>query len=75
MVAIDDYYYEDLTSEALEALMDELKAGKTITPGSAAARIASAPLGGPDTLADPSLYDGSLAKKMTLPDLPEKAST
>jgi NADH-quinone oxidoreductase subunit E len=75
MIAIDDYYFEDLTPQALEALMDDLKAGKSITPGSAINRVTSAPEGGPKTLTDPSLYDGSLAQKVALPDLPEKAST
>ncbi len=73
MVAIDDYYHEDLTPEALEALMDALARGEKITPGSATGRLASAPDGGPTTLSDPSLYDGSLGKKFTLPGLPEKA--
>ncbi len=75
MIAIDDYYYEDLTPQALEALMDDLKAGKAIKPGSAINRVTSAPEGGAKTLTDPTLYDGSLAQKLTLPDLPEKASS
>src|SRR5262249_15543061 len=74
MVAVDDLYHEDLTATALEALMDDLMAGKAITPGSAVGRVTSAPEGGAKTLVDPKLYDGSLGQKLTLPDLPEKAS-
>lgn len=73
VVAIDDYYHEDLTPEALEALMDTLARGERIEPGSAIGRQTSAPQGGPQVLTDPSLYDGSLAKPLKLPALPEKA--
>ncbi len=73
VVAIDDYYHEDLTPQALEALMDKLARGEEIEPGSATGRQTSAPEGGPQTLNDPSLYDGSLAKPLKLPALPEKA--
>jgi NADH-quinone oxidoreductase subunit E len=73
VVAIHDYYHEDLTPDALEALMDKLARGEEIAPGSTAGRQTSAPDGGPNVLTDPSLCDGSLAKPLTLPDLPEKA--
>jgi NADH-quinone oxidoreductase subunit E len=73
VVAIDDYYHEDLMPDALEALMDKLARGEDIEPGSAIGRLAAAPEGGPQVLNDPSLYDGSLAKPLTLPALPEKA--
>ncbi|MEZ5994506.1 MAG: NADH-quinone oxidoreductase subunit NuoE [Hyphomonadaceae bacterium] len=73
VVAIDDYYHEDLTPEALEALMDKLERGENVTPGSAVGRQTSAPEGGGRVLTDPTLYDGSLAKKTPLPGLPEKA--
>jgi NADH-quinone oxidoreductase subunit E len=73
VVAIDDYYHEDLTPAALEALMDQLTRGETIAPGSAIGRKTSAPEGGPDVLKDAGLYDGSLAQKITLPNLPEKS--
>ncbi|MBX9745968.1 MAG: NADH-quinone oxidoreductase subunit NuoE [Hyphomonadaceae bacterium] len=72
VVAIDDYYHEDLTPDALEALMDKLARGEKIAPGSAAGRQTSAPQDAQKTLIDPALYDGSLAKKITLPGLPEK---
>ena len=73
VIAIDDYYHEDLTPAALEALLDQLARGETIQSGSAIARQTSAPDGGPDVLKDAALYDGSLAKRMTLPNLPVKA--
>jgi len=71
IIAIDDYYYEDLTPGALEALIDQLARGETIKPGSAINRQTSAPDGGALTLTDPALYDGTLAQKITLPNLPE----
>jgi NADH-quinone oxidoreductase subunit E len=72
MAAINDYYYEDLTAETFEALLDEFAAGRTPPPGSAIGRQGSAPEGGPIALTDPSLYDGSLGKPMTIPNLPAK---
>ncbi len=72
VIAIDDYFHEDLTPDALEALMDKLARGETITPGSAIGRQTSSPEGGTPALTDPALYDGSLAKPITLPGLPEK---
>ena len=73
VVAIDDYYHEDLTPQALEALMDKLARGEKIEQGSAIGRQTSAPEGGTQVLTDPSLYDGSLAKPLSLPALPGKA--
>jgi NADH-quinone oxidoreductase subunit E len=62
MAAINDYYYEDLTPEALEALIDDFAAGKKPKPGSAIKRTGAAPEGGPLTLTSPKLYDGSAVK-------------
>lgn len=73
VVAIDDCYHEDLSPDALEGVLDKLAGGEKAEPGSATGRQTSAPEGGPKVLTDPSLYDGSLAKKFTLPALPEKA--
>lgn len=73
VVAIDDYYHEDLTPESLEARIDALARGEKTAAGSATGRQTSAPDGGTSVLTDPALYDGSLAQKMTLPNLPEKA--
>ncbi len=72
VIAIDDYFHEDLSPHALEALIDGLARGEKLEPGSALKRQTSAPEGGPQVLKDPSLYDGSLAKPFKLPSLPEK---
>ena len=68
MAAINDYYYEDLTAESFEKLLDQFAAGETPPPGSAIGRQGSAPEGEPLTLTDPSLYDGSRAKPFALPN-------
>jgi NADH-quinone oxidoreductase subunit E len=73
IVAIHDYYHEDLSPDAFEAIMDKLARGEKIEPGSAIKRQTSAPEGAAKTLTDPSLYDGSLANPVTLPAVPEKA--
>ena len=72
MAAINDYYYEDLTAETFEKLLDDFAAGKQPAPGSAIGRQCAAPEGGPQTLTDPSLYDGSRAKTIKIPNLPSK---
>ena len=56
VVQIGKDYYEDLTPESLEAILENLKAGRAIAPGPQNGRQASAPLGGPTTLTDPALY-------------------
>jgi len=72
MAAINDYYYEDLTPDFLAQLIEDFAEGKTPDPGSFAGRHASEPAGGPLTLLDPSLYDGSRAKSIgTLPNAPK----
>ncbi|MFC3069976.1 NADH-quinone oxidoreductase subunit NuoE [Phenylobacterium soli] len=75
MAAINDYYYEDLTPETFEKLLDDFAAGKKPKPGSAIGRQGAAPEGGPITLTDPSLYDGSRAKKIKIPNLPSASSS
>jgi NADH-quinone oxidoreductase subunit E len=73
MVAINDYYYEDLTPQTLTQILDDFAAGKTPEPGSYIGRQGAAPEGGPLVLTDPALYDGSAAKPIkTLPNAPEK---
>jgi NADH-quinone oxidoreductase subunit E len=74
MAAINDRYYEDLTPETFEKLLDQFEAGKTPKPGSAIGRQGSAPEGGATTLTDPKLFDGSLAKKIRIPNLPAKGA-
>jgi NADH-quinone oxidoreductase subunit E len=75
MAQINDYYYEDLTPESLGKIIDDFRAGKAPMPGSYAEqpRTTSEPEGGPMTLLDPKLYDGSAAKPVKLPNLPEPA--
>lgn len=74
MAAINDYYYEDLTPESFEKLLDDFAAGKKPKPGSAVGRQGAAPEGEPLTLTDPKLYDGSLGKKIKIPNLPPKSA-
>jgi NADH-quinone oxidoreductase subunit E len=71
MAAINDYYYEDLTPESLTQILDDFAAGKAPKPGSYAGRRASEPKDKIQTLTDPSLYDGSLAKPIVLPNKPQ----
>ena len=70
MAQINDDYFEDLSPEALGAVLAEFRAGKTPTPGSAIGRKSSEPVGGPATLIDPPLYDGGRAQPITLPNRP-----
>ena len=56
MVQINYDYYEDLTPESLNRMLDDLAAGKEVKPGPQIDRQFSAPVGGPTTLTDPSLY-------------------
>ena len=72
MAAINDYYYEDLTPESLAQILDDFAAGKSPKAGSYEGRGASEPKGKIQTLTDSKLYDGSLAKKIKIPNLPEK---
>ncbi len=57
MVQIGETVYEDLTPERLEAIIDEIAAGRMPKGGPQNGRTSSEPLGGPTTLSDPSLYE------------------
>ncbi len=46
MVQINDDYYEDLTPEIIEQIIDDLKAGKKIKVGTQSKRLNSAPING-----------------------------
>jgi NADH-quinone oxidoreductase subunit E len=59
MVQINADYYEDLTPETLTQIINDLSNGKMPKPGPQIDRQNSAPIGGPTTLTDPSLYDDS----------------
>lgn len=52
MAQIGKDYYEDLTPEKLEALIDAFSAGQVPLPGPQNGRFSSEPLGGPIALAD-----------------------
>jgi NADH-quinone oxidoreductase subunit E len=56
MVQINYDYYEDLTPDILTQLLNDLSAGRKPTPGPQIDRQMSAPVGGPTTLTDPSLF-------------------
>jgi NADH-quinone oxidoreductase subunit E len=60
MVQINQDYYEDLSAEIMEKLLDDLAAGRPVKSGSQTGRVSSEPVGGPATLTDPALYDGSV---------------
>lgn len=60
MVQINYDYYEDLDPENFEKLLEDLREGRPVKTGSQTGRIASCPQGGPTTLTDESLYDGSV---------------
>jgi len=72
MVAINDYYYEDLTPQLLTQILDDFAAGKSPKPGSYIGRKSSEPKDAVHTLTEPKLYDGSAAKKIVIPNLPPK---
>jgi NADH-quinone oxidoreductase subunit E len=60
MVQINADYYEDLTPEILETMLDDLAAGRAVKPGPQQGRVSSEPDGDVKTLHDPALFDGSL---------------
>lgn len=60
MVQINDDYYEDLTPDTFNKLLDDLAAGRPVKPGPQNGRHASEPHDAVNTLTDPSLYDGSV---------------
>jgi NADH-quinone oxidoreductase subunit E len=59
MVQINADYYEDLTADSLTRIINDFSAGRTPKPGPQVDRINSAPIGGPTTLTDPSLFAGN----------------
>jgi NADH-quinone oxidoreductase subunit E len=56
VVQIGSDYYEDLTPESFSRVLDELAAGRAPKPGPQVDRQLSAPVGGPTTLTESSLY-------------------
>lgn len=59
MVQINDDFYEDLTTENFNKLLDDLAAGRKVSIGSQSGRTSSEPEGAVNTLLDAGLYDGS----------------
>jgi NADH-quinone oxidoreductase subunit E len=59
MVQINDDFYEDLTTETLEKLIDDLAAGREVKIGPQNGRFRSEPKDSIKTLLDAGLYDGS----------------
>jgi NADH-quinone oxidoreductase subunit E len=56
MAQINYDFYEDLTPETFERILNDLAAGKKVNPGPQIDRQLSAPVGGPTTLTDELLY-------------------
>jgi NADH-quinone oxidoreductase subunit E len=59
MVQINADYYEDLTPESLTRILNDLAAGRTPKAGPQVDRHLSAPIGGENTLTDPSIYEAA----------------
>ncbi|GEP00808.1 NADH-quinone oxidoreductase subunit NuoE [Methylobacterium haplocladii] len=59
MVQINQDYYEDLTPESLNTLLDDLAAGRPVKIGSQTGRTSSEPKDSVATLTDATLFDGS----------------
>lgn len=57
MVQVNYDYFEDLSPESLEQLLDDLQAGRPVKTGSQIGRQSSAPIGPEITLTDPALYN------------------
>ena len=60
MVQINNDYYEDLTPETFNALLDNLASGKSVKTGPQNGRNASEPQNDVKTLTDAALFDGSV---------------
>lgn len=60
MAQINVDYYEDLTPASFRQLLDDMRNGRPTKPGPQNGRIGSEPEGGPQTLTDKTLYDGSM---------------
>ena len=72
MAQIGKDYYEDLTPEILERILDDLAAGKVPKPGPQQGRFASEPSGGVTSLKDvagvPEPHNGSVALALAIGD-------
>ena len=70
MAQVGKDYYEDLTPEGLDKLIDELAAGNVPTPGPQNGRFAAEPLGGATVLKDKTgeAHNGSVARAVAIGD-------
>ncbi|WP_418152750.1 NADH-quinone oxidoreductase subunit NuoE [Litorimonas sp. RW-G-Af-16] len=68
-----DHYYEDLTADTFEALLDDLAAGKTPKAGPRVDRFGSEPEGGALALVDDTVHK-QLCNVKKLPNADKKAS-
>jgi len=74
MIQVGSDFYEDLDAASLNKILDEFAAGRTPKPGPQIDRQFSAPVGGPTTLIDASLYaDGKGARAGQAPLTDDKA--
>ncbi len=71
MAQIGKDYYEDLTPESLEALIDRMSAGEVPVPGSQTGRFASEPVSGLTSLANLKGQEGHNASVQLASDLGE----
>ena len=67
MVEIFEDTYEDLTADSFERILDEMAAGRKPRPGPQVDRQFSAPVGGPTTLTDESIYERHPPEKHPAP--------
>jgi NADH-quinone oxidoreductase subunit E len=75
MVQINADYYEDLTPDTLTRIINDFSAGRTPKPGPQVDRINSAPIGGANTLTDPSIYEPKKAPAPSSADSSEQGRT
>ncbi|TNE63006.1 MAG: NADH-quinone oxidoreductase subunit E [Rhodobacteraceae bacterium] len=72
MAQIGKDYYEDLTAENFEKLLDQMEAGNVPLPGSQAGRYSSEPAGGPVVLAEykgtGAAHNGSVQRAVDIGD-------
>ena len=75
MIQINDYFYEDLSVDSLDTIIEDFAAGRSPAPGPYIKRDASAPQGPATSLTDETLYDGSRARPLvTIPGAPQPAA-
>ncbi|MDI4656071.1 NADH-quinone oxidoreductase subunit NuoE [Xanthobacter autotrophicus] len=75
MVQINDDYYEDLTPETFEKLLDDLVAGRPVKIGPQNSRHGSEPEGGARVLTDPALYAHDVAPVVPAAEAPTSGAS